>query len=80
MINFLHQLHTNLFFNLHALVGYSEFSDQLIFFFAQTADFYVIGLAMLFVLVHQHRRSSKVKDDSEKKFLIKELFLMTYER
>lgn len=75
MFKAIQQFNTQLFFDLHQLVGYSEVTDMIIFFFAQTADVYVVAAAMLFVLLYQHKRSIK---SHERNFLIKELFLMTF--
>jgi len=75
MFNIIQQFNSQLFFNLHQLVGYSETTDLLIYFFAQIADMYVIAAAMLSILLYQHKRSIK---SNERHFLIKELFLMTF--
>jgi membrane-associated phospholipid phosphatase len=77
ILDTLREFHTQLFFNLHALVGYSERIDSLIYFFAQEADLLVIALAMLFVLIFQHKEHKDAHDD-HKTPLIKELFVMTY--
>lgn len=75
MINYLRQLHDQLFFNLHALVGYSELTDSIIYFFAQTLDVYLIVIAMLTLLVVQYHRATP---HEERMNLVKEMFLITF--
>ena len=56
MINKLIQLHTELFFFLHGIVGTSSIVDSLIYFVAETLDWYVIFAGVGFILLHTHIR------------------------
>lgn len=75
MYNLLIEFHTNVFNGLHSLIGISEFWDMVILFVARDADVYVIALAMLFILVHQHLRKLSAK--AEAKELINEMVIIT---
>jgi undecaprenyl-diphosphatase len=75
MINTLVEFHQNVFFALHSLTGQSPLLDTFILFFGQQADLYVLGAAMLFILIHQHGKHSKVRGMHW--IHVKELFLIT---
>ena len=76
MINTLIEFHTELFNNLHALIGISPFWDQAILFFARDADLYVMAAAMLFMLAHQHHKHVKANMLKGMSF-VRELVLIT---
>jgi len=76
MYNLLIEFHSNLFNGLHSLVGISESLNTIILFIARDADVYVIALAMLFILVHQHTKKIGSKPEKASK-LIQEMVLIT---
>lgn len=76
MYNLLIEFHTALFNGLHALIGISPWWDSALLFIARDADVYVVASAMLFILVHQHRRKLSAEPVGAPE-LIKEMVLIT---
>ncbi len=64
MLSYLTTLHTNIFFTLYEISQRGSFIQDLIIFFAETIDIYIIALAILiiFAIVYRSLRQRKAMD------------------
>lgn len=62
MIETLIQLHTKLFFWLYSFSQGSEGSRFLLYALAEIIDVYVVAIAVLFILTHQHQRNKNLPE------------------
>jgi undecaprenyl-diphosphatase len=54
MLNNIIELNNSLFLQLHSLIGISKSFDIFVYIIAEQIDWYLVGLAVIFMLIHQH--------------------------
>lgn len=57
MMEILIKLHTNLFYYLYSLPGKADEFRFWLYIIAEEIDVYVVGLSILFIIAHQHKRN-----------------------